>query len=103
MFDMRSSYFEKSHLLTFIHVMLHGIFENWRKTKMPFQRRRSINSNITQTYRGVLIHHFLEKKAHKLKNIWPEPPSEILKSGKSSNYWRRLKNSLERVNPLKKS
>ena len=42
MFDMCSSYCENFIYISLSIVMWQGIFENWRITKMPFQRKRSI-------------------------------------------------------------
>ena len=42
MFDMCSSYFESFIYISLSIAMWHGIFENWRIPKMPFQRKRSI-------------------------------------------------------------
>ena len=42
MFDMCSSYCENFIYISLSIALWHGIFENWRKTKMPFQRKRSI-------------------------------------------------------------
>ena len=64
MFDMCSSYCENFIYIFLSIAMWHGIFENWRITKMPFERKRSIPYKITQTNKGCWIHHFLERKAH---------------------------------------
>ena len=78
------------------------IFENWRITKMPFQRKLSIPKNITQTDRGVEFIIFSKEKHiswtifglnHRLNNRKVE---------KSSSCLKRVKNSLERVKLLKK-
>ena len=54
MFDMCSSYCENFIYISLSMIaMWHGIFENWRITKMSFQRKRSIPWNITETNRGV--------------------------------------------------
>ena len=42
MFDICSSCCENFIYISLSIVMWHGIFENWRITKMPFQRKRSI-------------------------------------------------------------
>ena len=76
--------------------MWHGIFENWRITKMSFQRKRSIPWNIIETNRGVEFIIFSREKHiswtifglnHRLNNKKVE---------KSSSCLKRVKNSLER-------
>ena len=100
MFDMRSSYCENFIYISLSIGMWHGIFENWRITKMPFQRKRSIPSNVTQTNRGFEFIIFSREKPiswtifalnHRLNNKKVE---------KSSSCLKRVKNSLERVKLL---
>ena len=102
MFNMCSSYCENFIFISFcdLSAMWHGIFENWRITKMPFQRKRSIPWNITQTNRGVEFIIFSREKHiswtifglnHRLNNKKVE---------KSSSCLKRVKNSLERVKLL---
>ena len=99
-FDICSSYCENFIYLSLFIAMWHGIFENWRITKMPFQGKRSIPYNITQTNRGVEFIIFSREKHiswtifdlnHSLNNKNVE---------KSSNCLKRVKNSLERVKLL---
>ena len=51
--DMFSSYCENFIYISLSIAVWQGIFENWRITKMPFQRERLILKNITQTNSGV--------------------------------------------------
>ena len=62
MFDMCSSYCENFIYISSSIAMWHGIFENWRITNMPFQRKRSIPENIIETNRGVEFIIFSRKK-----------------------------------------
>ena len=62
MVDMFSSYCENFIYISLSIAMWHGIFETWRITKMPFQRKRSIPYNITQTNSGVEFIIFSREK-----------------------------------------
>ena len=100
MFGKCSSYCENSIYISLCIAMWCGIFENWRITKMPFQRKRSIPYNITQTNAGVEFIIFSREKHiswtifglnHRLNNKKVE---------KSSSCLKRVKNGLERVKLL---
>ena len=100
MFDMCSSYCENFIYISLSIAMWHGIFENWRITKMPFQRKRPIPWNITESNRGVEFIIFSREEHiswtifglnHRLNNKKVE---------KSSSCLKRVKYSLERVKLL---
>ena len=100
MFDMSSSYRENFIYISLSIVLWHGIFENWRITKMPFQRKRSIPENITQTNRGVEFIIFSREKQISWTIFGLNHRMDNKKVEKSSSCLKRVKNSLERVNIL---
>ena len=62
-FDMWSYYCENFIYISLSIAMWHGIFENWRITKMPFQRKRSILKTLHKQT-GALNSSFSREKAH---------------------------------------
>ena len=100
MFDMCSSYCENFIYISLSIAMWHGIFENWRITKMPFKRKRSIPLNITQTNRGVEFIIFSREKYISWTIVGLNHRLNNKKVEKSSSCLKRVKNSLERVKLL---
>ena len=100
MFDMCSSYCENFIYISLSIAMWHGIFEIWRITKMPFQRKRSIPQNITQTNRGVEFIIFSREKHISWTIFGLNQRLNNKKVQKSSSCLRRVKTSLERVKLL---
>ena len=100
MFEMCSSYCENFIHISLSIAMWHGIFENWRITKMPCQRKRSIPYNITQTNRGVEIIIFSREKHISWTIFGLKYRLDNKKVEKGSSCWKRVKNSLERVKLL---
>ena len=100
MFDMCSSYCENFIYISLSIAMWHSIFKNWRIIKMPFQRKRSIPYNITQTNRGVEFIVFSRKKHISWTIFGLNHRLNDKKVEKSSSCLKRAKNSLERVKLL---
>ena len=103
MFDICSYYCENFIYISLSIAIWHGIIENWRITKMPFQHKRSIPLNITQTNRGVEFSIFSREKHiswrifglnHRLNNKKVEKSSSCLKSKEQS---RKSKTTHKRV------
>ena len=95
MFNMCSSYCENFIYISLSIAMWHGIFENWRKTKMPFQRKK-VNSlkHYYSNKQGRWIHHFLREKHiswtifglnHRLNNKKVKKSSSCLKTSKEQS------------------
>ena len=61
MFDMCSSYCENFIYISLSIAMWHGIFQNWRITKMPFQRKRFLKTLHKKT--GALNSSFSREKS----------------------------------------
>ena len=100
MFDIGSSYCENFIYISLSIAMWHGIFENWQITKMPFQRKRSIPWNITQTNRGIEFIIFSSEKHFSWTIFGLNHGMNNKKVEKSSSCLKRVKNSLERVKLL---
>ena len=100
MFDICSSYCEYFIYISLSIAMWHGFFENWWITKMPFQRKRSIPYNITQTNRSVEFIIFSREKHNSWTIFDLNHRLNNKKVEKSSSYLKRVKNSLESVKLL---
>ena len=102
MIDICSSYCEDFIQIPLSIAMWHGIFENWRITKLLFQRKWPIPWNITQTYSGIEIINFSREKHISSTIIWREPPSELLKSEKELKSLKTSKKHSQKSKPLKR-
>ena len=100
MFDMCSSYCDNFIYISLSIAMWHGIFENWRITKMSFQRKKSISWNITQTNRGVEFIIFSREKYISWTIFGLNHRLNKKKVEKGSSCLKRVKNSLDRVKLL---
>ena len=100
MFDMYSSYCKNFICISLSPAMWHSIFENWRITKMLFQRKRSIPKNITQKT-GALNSSFSREKSTLAEQYLAWTTAWIIKRWKRVQVaLKRVKNSLERLKQL---
>ena len=97
---MWSSFSENFIYISLSIAMWHGIFENWRITKMPFQRyKRSILKTLHKQT-GALNSSFSREKSTLAEQYLAWTTVWIIKRWKEFKLLKTGKNSLERVKLL---
>ena len=100
MFDMRSSYCENFVYISLSIAMWHGIFENWRITKMLFSAQKVNSLKHYTKNRGAEFIIFSRKKHISWTMFGLNHHLNNKKVEKNSSCLKRVKNNLERVKLL---